>query len=234
MNPDNSQPPPNGPLPAPVTADQATITRAVPKATTNAVQPVAAVTGTPTPRTDAATFHPTDFDERELVVDRIDCAAIETELVSSEAALKAANERLAEMERANAELRDKLMGEIIGIPADVNTVRWAKKYEKEKADHLDTQRKWNEAMDLGFQAVEDAESASSELAKITKINDDLFARCMELSSVAQQRDALQSRLTALESVLQSIVDGCVNPDTAIRRVMVDLAPIRAVLGKKSP
>jgi hypothetical protein len=34
------------------------------------------------------------------------------------------------------------------------------------------------------------------------------------------------------AVLQGIIDGCVHPETAKRRVMVELAPIRAVLALK--
>ncbi len=33
----------------------------------------------------------------------------------------------------------------------------------------------------------------------------------------------------LAAVLQSIIDGCVHPQVALRRVSVDLAPIRAAL-----
>lgn len=42
-------------------------------------------------------------------------------------------------------------------------------------------------------------------------------------------DEVASRQRA---VLQSIIDGCVHPTTAKRRVMVDLAPIREVLALK--
>lgn len=53
------------------------------------------------------------------------------------------------------------------------------------------------------------------------------AECLE-----RQRNQLAERVFVLEGVLQGIVDGCVNPDTAVRRVMVDLAPIRDVLKTK--
>lgn len=38
-----------------------------------------------------------------------------------------------------------------------------------------------------------------------------------------------ARCQKLRAELQAVIDGCVHPDTAKRRVMVDLAPIRAAL-----
>jgi hypothetical protein len=42
---------------------------------------------------------------------------------------------------------------------------------------------------------------------------------------------LEIRIKELEAVLQAIINGCVHPETAKRRVLVDLAPIRKVLKK---
>ena len=36
----------------------------------------------------------------------------------------------------------------------------------------------------------------------------------------------------LRKILQSIIDGCVHPDIAVRAVFVELEPIRKVLGKQ--
>jgi hypothetical protein len=43
---------------------------------------------------------------------------------------------------------------------------------------------------------------------------------------------LAARIKNLEAALQAIIDGCVHPETAKRRVMVDLAPIRKILKEK--
>ncbi len=61
---------------------------------TTPIQPVAAVTGTPTPRTDKATSQLENGSDYYVEVDF--ARQLETELVSSEASLKAANEKLAE------------------------------------------------------------------------------------------------------------------------------------------
>ena len=36
----------------------------------------------------------------------------------------------------------------------------------------------------------------------------------------------------MRKILQSIIDGCVHPDIAVRAVFVELEPIRKVLGNK--
>jgi hypothetical protein len=43
--------------------------------------------------------------------------------------------------------------------------------------------------------------------------------------------AIEAETQELRQVLQQIIDGAVHPETAVRRVMVDLAPIRKVLAK---
>ena len=42
-------------------------------------------------------------------------------------------------------------------------------------------------------------------------------------------EALLKRNAAMAQVLQSIIDGCVHPKTAVRAAMVNLTPIRDVL-----
>ena len=44
-------------------------------------------------------------------------------------------------------------------------------------------------------------------------------------------EALLKQNTDLANILQGIIDGCVHPDVAVRAVMVDLKPIRAILKK---
>lgn len=46
-----------------------------------------------------------------------------------------------------------------------------------------------------------------------------------------ENDTLRARVAALEALLHSIIDGCVKPDRAHRRAMVDLTPIRAALNR---
>ena len=48
-----------------------------------------------------------------------------------------------------------------------------------------------------------------------------FARRLE-----RQRDEAREIAGRLAADLQAVIDGCVNPETALRRVIVDLAPIR--------
>ncbi len=48
---------------------------------------------------------------------------------------------------------------------------------------------------------------------------------------ADEMEALQQRVDELETVLHSVIDGCGHPDKAIRRVLLDLAPIRRVLNR---
>ena len=45
----------------------------------------------------------------------------------------------------------------------------------------------------------------------------------------EESEILKQKLDLARKVLQDIINGCVHPETAVRRVMVDLAPIRKVL-----
>lgn len=54
---------------------------------------------------------------------------------------------------------------------------------------------------------------------------------MQSENLREQNEKLKQKLDLAKKVLQDIINGCVNPDIAIRRVMLDLKPIRNALKK---
>lgn len=54
---------------------------------------------------------------------------------------------------------------------------------------------------------------------------------MQPENLQEQNEKLKEKLELAKITLQNIINGCVNPKTAIRRVMLDLKPIRDTLRK---
>ena len=54
-----------------------------------------------------------------------------------------------------------------------------------------------------------------------------------INDIICERDKYKQEAEDYRKELQAIINGCVHPDKATRRVILDLAPIRAVLKKYS-
>ena len=55
----------------------------------------------------------------------------------------------------------------------------------------------------------------------------------DTNDIIRERDKYKQEAEDYKKELQAIINGCVHPDEATRRVILDLVPIRAVLKKYS-
>jgi hypothetical protein len=63
-----------------------------------------------------------------------------------------------------------------------------------------------------------------------QIDPNQFARIVEAGEkAAQELGQAQAQIKMLRSTIQNIIDGCVHPEIAVRRVSIELAPLRKVL-----
>jgi len=79
--------------------------------------------------------------------------------------------------------------------------------------------------------IKEITSLRTRLAETQSAHD---AALSTIRGMEMEEEKLRNRLALadeLAGALQSIIDGCVHPEKAVRRVSVDLAPIRAVLDR---